>query len=137
MKIEKFNKFFESNHYYLSPDDIEDIFSDLVDDGFQFELYSGHRNTVDVINTSYYFKVSKRYSSKFEYLLSDDVWGCTDLKSINNEITKILNILEDIKLRLDKADYVIAFEPEFSFAEDSMIDIICHCQHKSNITYDE
>jgi hypothetical protein len=41
MKIEKINKFFESNHYYLSPDDIEDIFSDLVDDGFKFELYSG------------------------------------------------------------------------------------------------
>ena len=118
-------KTFESNSEFISEDDIKDIFADLLDKGYNITFYDSKFG-------KYYFDLKLEDNSGFEYIQdSDNVWGCTDLNSISRELTSLLEILDDAKQRLNSMEYLVGFDPEFSFGETSYFSVSCHIAHSS------
>ena len=118
-------KTFESNSEFISEDDIKDIFADLLDKGYEITFYDSKFG-------KYYFDLKLEDNSGFEYIQdSDNVWGCTDLNSISRELTSLLEILDDAKQRLNSMEYLVGFDPEFSFGETSYFSVSCHIAHSS------
>lgn len=118
-------KTFESNSEFISEDDIKDIFADLLDKGYKITFYDSKFG-------KYYFDLKLEDNSGFEYIQdSDNVWGCTDLNSISRELTSLLEILDDAKQRLNSMEYLVGFDPEFSFGETSYFSVSCHIAHSS------
>ena len=118
-------KTFESNSEFISEDDIKDIFADLLDKGYKITFYDSKFG-------KYYFDLKLEDNSGFEYIQdSDNVWGCTDLNSISRELTSLLEILDDAKQRLNSMEYLVGFDPEFSFGETSHFSVSCHIAHSS------
>lgn len=127
-RLSKF-KAFESNELqYLSKDDIEEIFLDLIDDGYQFNFYS---KVTTLYPTSYYFDFRKKFNESFDFNTDTLRYGCQDLDSMSKEVQKVLSLLKDVKERINSMGYDIGFEPEFSFSEDTVFCITCHMSHKS------
>ena len=118
-------KTFESNSEFISEDDIKDIFADLLDKGYEITFYDSKFG-------KYYFDLKLEDNSGFEYIQdSDNVWGCTDLNSMSRELTSLLEILDDAKQRLNSMEYLVGFDPEFSFGETSHFSVSCHIAHSS------
>ena len=118
-------KTFEFNSEFISEDDIKDIFADLLDKGYEITFYDSKFG-------KYYFDLKLEDNSGFEYIQdSDNVWGCTDLNSMSREITSLLEILDDAKQRLNSMEYLVGFDPEFSFGETSHFSVSCHIAHSS------
>ena len=118
-------KTFESNSEFISEDDIKDIFADLLDKGYEITFYDSKFG-------KYYFDLKLEDNSGFEYIQdSDNVWGCTDLNSMSRELTSLLEILDDAKQRLNSMEYLVGFDPEFSFGETSYFSVSCHIAHSS------
>lgn len=127
-KVSNFKQFNESNESTkLTKDDIEEIFIDLIDDGYLFQFY----NKVSDLYPNYYFDFRKQYIRQFDFNLNTSKYGCQDLDSMGKEIQKVLSILKDSKQRLNSMGYDIGFEPEFAFSEDTLFCITCHMSHKS------
>lgn len=122
-KVSNFKQFNESVKF-ITKDDIEEIFIDLIDDGYQFNFYSEHMGI-------YYFDFRKNFTEGFDFNLNTSKYGCQDLDSMGKEIQKVLSILKDSKQRLNSMGYDIGFEPEFAFSEDTLFCITCHMSHKS------
>ena len=128
-KVSNFKQFNESNESTkLTKDDIEEIFIDLIDDGYLFQFYS---KVSDLYPTNYYFDFRKQYIRQFDFNLNTSKYGCQDLDSMGNEVQKVLEVLKNAKQRLNSMGYDIGFEPEFSFSEDTLFCITCHMSHKS------
>ena len=118
-------KTFESNSEFISEDDIKDIFADLLDNGYNINFYDSKFG-------KYYFDLKLEDNSGFEYIEdNDNVWGCTDLNSMSRAITSLLEILDDAKQRLNSMEYLVGFDPEFSFGETSYFSVSCHIAHSS------
>lgn len=118
-------KTFESNSEFISEDDIKDIFADLLDKGYKITFYDSKFG-------KYYFDLKLEDNSGFEYIEdNDNVWGCTDLNSMSRELTSLLEILDDAKQRLNSMEYLVGFDPEFSFGETSYFSVSCHIAHSS------
>ena len=118
-------KTFESNSEFISEDDIKDIFADLLDKGYEITFYDSKFG-------KYYFDLKLEDNSGFEYIEdNDNVWGCTDLNSMSRELTSLLEILDDAKQRLNSMEYLVGFDPEFSFGETSYFSVSCHIAHSS------
>jgi hypothetical protein len=127
-KILNFKTFESTESKYLSQDDIQEIFLDLIDDGYQFNFYS---KVTTLYPTSYYFDFRKQFNEAFNFNTETLRYGCQDLDSMSNEIQKVLSILKDAKERINSMGYDIGFEPEFSFSEDTLFCITCHMSHGS------
>lgn len=125
-KVSNFKQFNESKDFLLSKSDIEEIFIDLVDDGYLLTIY----NTSDLLD-SLYFDLRKQFIREFDVNLDPFKYGCQDLDSIMKEISKVLDVLKTAQTRLKSMDYEIGFEPEFNFSEDSLICITCRVAHTS------
>lgn len=126
-KLKRFEKF-ESNKPYIGKSDIEEIFIDLIDDGYLFSFYTDENN----INGTYYFDLRKQFNESFDFNTDVYKYGCRDLNSMQNEIEKVFDILKGSKERLNSMGYEIGFEPEFTFSEDTLFCIVCHVA-QSNI----
>lgn len=117
-------KTFESKVEYLTVEDINEIFIEVLDLGYISKFY-------DAKFGKYYFDLKKESQNSFGWINAGNTWGCTDLQSMSKEMTDLFSILDDIKERLNSMEYTVGFEPEFSFAESSMFSIVCHIQHSS------
>ena len=117
-------KTFESKEEYLSIEDINEIFIEVLDLGYVAKFY-------DAKFGKYYFDLKKESQNSFGWIDAGASWGCTDLLAMSKEMTSLFSILDDIKERLNSMGYTVGFEPEFSFAESSMFSIPCHIQHSS------
>jgi hypothetical protein len=117
-------KTFESKVEYLSVEDINEIFIEVLDLGYVAKFYDANFG-------KYYFDLKKESQNSFGWIDAGNAWGCTDLLSMSKEMTDIFTILDDIQERLNSMGYTVGFEPEFSFAESSMFSIVCHIQHSS------
>ncbi len=128
-KVSNFKQFNESNDSVkLTKEDIEEIFIDLIDEGYLFQFYN---KVSELYPTNYYFDFRKQYIRQFDFNLNTSKYGCQDLDSMSKEIQKILDILKNAKQRLNSMGYDIGFEPEFSFSEDTLFCITCHMSHSS------
>ena len=128
-KVSNFQQFNESNYSTkLTKEDIEEIFIDLIDDGYLFQFYS---KVSDLYPTNYYFDFRKQYIRQFDFNLNTSKYGCQDLDSMGNEVQKVLEVLKNAKQRLNSMGYDIGFEPEFSFSEDTLFCITCHMAHST------
>ncbi len=128
-KVSNFQQFNESNYSTkLTKEDIEEIFIDLIDDGYLFQFYS---KVSDLYPTNYYFDFRKQYIRQFDFNLNTSKYGCQDLDSMGNEVQKVLEVLKNAKQRLNSMGFDIGFEPEFSFSEDTLFCITCHMSHSS------
>jgi len=131
-------KTFESNVEYLSIEDINEIFIEVLDLGYVAKFYGGNQLLADRDGGSgakfgiYYFDLKKESKSSFGWIDNSYAWGCTDLLTMSKEMNDLLLILDDIKERLNSMGYTVGFEPEFSFSENSMFSIVCHMQHSSH-----
>jgi hypothetical protein len=131
-------KTFESNVEYLSIEDINEIFIEVLDLGYVAKFYGGSHLLADRDGRSgakfgiYYFDLKKESKSSFGWIDNSYAWGCTDLLAMSKEMNDLLLILDDIKERLNSMGYTVGFEPEFSFSENSMFSIVCHMQHSSH-----
>ncbi len=136
-KVSNFKQFNESNDSVkLTKEDIEEIFIDLIDEGYLFQFYNTSAwrysaNVSDLYPTNYYFDFRKQYIRQFDFNLNTSKYGCQDLDSMGKEIQKILDILKNAKQRLNSMGYDIGFEPEFAFSEDTLFCITCHMSHRS------
>lgn len=117
-------KTFESKVEYLTVEDINEIFIEVLDLGYISKFY-------DAKFGKYYFDLKKESQNSFGWINAGNTWGCTDLQAMSKEMTDLFSILDDIKERLNSMEYTVGFEPEFSFAESSMFSIVCHIQHSS------
>ncbi len=128
-KVSNFQQFNESNYSTkLTKEDIEEIFIDLIDDGYLFQFYS---KVSDLYPTNYYFDFRKQYIRQFDFNLNTSKYGCQDLDSMSNEVQKVLEVLKNAKQRLNSMGFDIGFEPEFSFSEDTLFCITCHMAHST------
>ncbi len=128
-KVSNFQQFNESNYSTkLTKEDIEEIFIDLIDDGYLFQFYS---KVSDLYPTNYYFDFRKQYIRQFDFNLNTSKYGCQDLDSMGNEVQKVLEVLKNAKQRLNSMGFDIGFEPEFSFSEDTLFCITCHMAHST------
>ncbi len=128
-KVSNFKQFNESNESTkLTKEDIEEIFIDLIDDGYLFQFYN---KVSDLYPTNYYFDFRKQYIRQFDFNLNTSKYGCQDLDSMGKEIQKVLEVLKNAKQRLNSMGYDIGFEPEFSFSEDTLFCITCHMAHST------
>ena len=117
-------KTFESKVEYLTVEDINEIFIEVLDLGYISKFY-------DAKFGKYYFDLKKESQNSFGWIDAGNTWGCTDLIAMSKEMTNLFSLLDDIKERLNSMGYTVGFEPEFSFAESSMFSIVCHIQHSS------
>ena len=117
-------KTFESKVEYLTVEDINEIFIEVLDLGYISKFY-------DAKFGKYYFDLKKESQNSFGWIDAGNTWGCTDLQAMSKEMTNLFSLLDDIKERLNSMGYTVGFEPEFSFAESSMFSIVCHIQHSS------
>ena len=117
-------KTFESKVEYLTVEDINEIFIEVLDLGYISKFY-------DAKFGKYYFDLKKESQNSFGGIDAGNTWGCTDLIAMSKEMTNLFSLLDDIKERLNSMGYTVGFEPEFSFAESSMFSIVCHIQHSS------
>jgi hypothetical protein len=117
-------KTFESKVEYLTVEDINEIFIEVLDLGYISKFY-------DAKFGKYYFDLKKESQNSFGWIDAGNTWGCTDLLAMSKEMTNLFSLLDDIKERLNSMGYTVGFEPEFSFAESSMFSIVCHIQHSS------
>ena len=117
-------KTFESKVEYLTVEDINEIFIEVLDLGYISKFY-------DAKFGKYYFDLKKESQNSFGWIDAGNAWGCTDLLAMSKEMTNLFSLLDDIKERLNSMGYTVGFEPEFSFAESSMFSIVCHIQHSS------
>lgn len=116
---------------FLSEDDIRDLFSELLDQDYKIEFVD---TTSD---TTLFFDLKKIFSEDtFGLIEKGSAYGVSDIRRIQEEPPKFLNIIEEIKLRLNKIGYEIGFEFEFHFGATSMIFASCHAQHKDYIPED-
>jgi hypothetical protein len=142
-------KTFESKVEYLSIEDINEIFIEVLDLGYVAKFYGGGISNNTSVGTFaqlladrdgrsgakfgiYYFDLKKESKSSFGWIDNSYAWGCTDLLAMSKEMNDLLLILDDIKERLNSMGYTVGFEPEFSFSENSMFSIVCHMQHSSH-----
>lgn len=123
-KLSNFIKFNESVKF-ITKDNIEDIFIDLLDDGYQFNFYETMQSGV------YYFVFRKNFRERFDFDTRTSRYGIRDIDAMSKEVQKVLSMLKDSKLRLESMGYDIGFEPDFSFSEDSSISVNCHLCHQS------
>ena len=121
-------KIFESDRPYITKADIELIFIELIDDGYEFNFYTNE----DGVSGSYYFDLRKKFNKKFDFNTDVYKYGCRDLDSMQEEIKKVFEVLRVSKEVLSEMKYEIGFEPEFAFSEDTLFSITCHLAH-SNI----
>ena len=121
-------KIFESDRPYITKADIELIFIELIDDGYEFNFYTNE----DGVSGSYYFDLRKKFNRKFDFNTDVYKYGCRDLDSMQEEIKKVFEVLRVSKEVLSEMKYEIGFEPEFAFSEDTLFSIVCHLAH-SNI----
>ena len=117
-------KTFESKIEYLTVEDINEIFIEVLDLGYISKFY-------DAKFGRYYFDLKKETQNSFGWIDAGNAWGCTDLQAMSKEMINLFSLLDDIKERLNSMSYTVGFEPEFSFAESSMFSIVCHIQHYS------
>jgi hypothetical protein len=117
-------KTFESKVEYLTVEDINEIFIEVLDLGYVIKFY-------DAKFGKYYFDLKKESERSFGWIYAGNAWGCTDLLAMSKEMIDLFSLLDDIKERLNSMGYTVGFEPEFSFAESSMFSIVCHIQHSS------
>ena len=117
-------KTFESKVEYLSVEDINEIFIEVLDLGYVIKFYDANFG-------KYYFDLKKESQKSFGWIDAGNAWGCTDLQSMSKEMTDLFLLLDDTKERLNSMGYTVGFEPEFSFAESSMFSVVCHIQHSS------
>jgi hypothetical protein len=128
-------KTFESKVEYLSIEDINEIFIEVLDLGYVAKFYGGGQLLDGRSGAKfgiYYFDLKKESKSSFGWIDNSYAWGCTDLLAMSKEMNDLLLILDDIKERLNSMGYTVGFEPEFSFSENSMFSIVCHMQHSSH-----
>lgn len=118
-------KTFESKVEYLTVEDINEIFIEVLDLGYANPTF------YDAKFGKYYFDLKKESQNSFGWIDAGNAWGCTDLQAMSKEMTNLFSLLDDIKERLNSMGYTVGFEPEFSFAESSMFSIVCHIQHSS------
>jgi hypothetical protein len=121
-------KIFESDRPYITKADIELIFIELIDDGYEFRFYTDEND----VSGTYYFDLRKKFNRKFDFNTDVYKYGCRDLDSMQEEIKKVFEVLKVIKGVLNEMKYEIGFEPEFTFSEDTLFSIVCHLAH-SNI----
>ena len=120
---------FKQNVNFLSEDDIKDIFTELLDDGFTIEFF-------DTSQSSLYFNLKKIYDENaFDPIELGSAYGISNLSRINDEM-KILPIVEVAKERMNSTNYEIGFEFEFHFGLSPMVYIACHAQHRDYIPKD-
>jgi hypothetical protein len=124
MRIKKFESYGQDS--YLSTEDINDLFIELIDNGFSIKIYQEYLSNIG----KYFFEFKKSYADdSFGNINYGQAYGFTDLHMINKEISSCLEYLEKIKERIYKMGYTIAFEFEFNFSISSHIIVVCHMQH--------
>ena len=124
MKLKKF-KLFESNNY-LSESDVEDIFIEIIDEGFDIKFFD------TASHGSYFFEFRKDLEeSILDPIDVGSAYGITNINEISNQIN-FLKTLDDIKKRLESIGYKIGFEFEFNFGLTPMLYFVCHMQYSTN-----
>ncbi len=124
-KVSNFKQFNESISNHLTKDDIEEVFMDLIDEGYLLTIYGDGR--LDKLHPgTYYFDLRKQFIQSFDFDTKTLSYGCTDLNSMQSEIVKVFEVLKDAKHKLNSMGYDVGFEPEFAFSEDTLFCIVCH-----------
>jgi hypothetical protein len=124
MKIKKFESYMKEG--YFSYQDIEELFIDIIDIGYEFEIYEKRLEKIG----KYFFGLKRSYDDEFlGYVEKGHVYGFNDLEKISNVISILLDNLNSIKDRIEHSGYSIAFELEFNFSISAMIAVSCHMQY--------
>jgi hypothetical protein len=111
----------------LSTDDIQDIFIDLMDEGFEYIDFD--ENSTWTKGREYFFEFKKNLSHHSIDTL--DVGGFGDLDTIEKNLN-YFHILRECKSRINSMGYEIGFEFETAIqnTSDNHIIIICHMKKK-------
>lgn len=129
-KVKNFKQF-ESNVEFLSEDDIMDLFVELLDQDYNIDfLDTASKYTL-------FFDIKKVFSEDtFGLIEKGSAYGVSDIKRIQEEPPKFLNLIEEAKTRLNEIGYEVGFEFEFHFGATSMIFASCHAHHRDYIPRD-
>jgi hypothetical protein len=105
----------------LTKSDIEDIFIEFTDNGFEIVYYS-----------KYFFELIKKFdTNKFDLINHEYCYGFTNLENIKRELD-IFETLGEVKDRFNGRGFLIGFEFELnivSFGGNSL-KIVCHMSKK-------
>ena len=125
-KVKKF-KGFEASHNYLSNDDVNDLFIEIIDDGFDIKFFD------TASHGSYFFEFRKNLEeSILDPIDVGSAYGITNISEITNQMN-FLKTIEEIKQRLESIGYKIGFEFEFNFGLGPMLYFVCHMQYISDV----
>lgn len=128
MKIKKtYKEFIKESSEFIDEKTIRDIFIDLIDMDFTFEIIDQARAG------RWYIDIKKTTDSKYDYIENDFSYGVSNLDSMKLDITKILDILQEAKETLNSMEYTVGYEIEFNFNDQSQFFISCHIQHNDTI----
>lgn len=126
MKIDNFKKF--ENNPHITTDEIKELFFDLTDIGYKISIYT---------NSDYgnhFFDVRKTYNNDdLGYVEQGNYYGYTNIKYIQSEINKVLEIIDRIKEELKSRGYLIAYEMDLNYSIESRVVIVCHMSHEDQI----
>ena len=137
MKIKKtYNEFIKESQNmeseYIDEKTIKDIFIDLIDMDFTLEVVNSLIAIRDK-GAKYFINIKKSVDSKYDYIENNFSYGVSNLEPMKVDITKVLDILQSAKERLNSMEYTIGYEIEFNFNDQSQFFISCHIQHNDTI----
>ncbi len=128
MKIKKtYQEFIKESSEFINYKTLKEIFIDLIDMDFTFEIIDQARAG------RWYIDIKKTTDSKYDYLENDYSYGVSNLEPMKLDITKVLDILQDAKETLNSMEYTVGYEIEFNFSDQSQFFISCHIQHNDTI----
>jgi hypothetical protein len=128
MNIKKtYKEFIKESSEFIDEKTIREIFIDLIDMDFTFEIIDQARAG------RWYIDIKKTTDSKYDYLENDYSYGVSNLEPMKLDITKVLDILQDAKETLNSMEYTVGYEIEFNFSDQSQFFISCHIQHNDTI----
>ena len=137
MKIKKtYTEFIKESNDYIDEKTIKEVFIDLIDMDFTFEVA---KSMVDYSHRTgkWYIDIKKTIDSKYDYIENDYSYGVSNLEPMKLDITKILDILQEAKETLNSMEYTVGYEIEFNFNDQSQFFISCHIQHNDTIEENE
>jgi hypothetical protein len=130
MKIKKtYNEFIKENSEFIDEKTMREIFIDLIDMDFTFEVISGS-------DTRWYIDLKKTVDSQYDYIENDFSYGVTNFNPIKLDMNKVLDALDESKHKLNSMEYTVGYEIEFHFNDRTQLFISCHIQHNDTIDDD-
>lgn len=110
-------------------DDLNDIFIDLIDFGFETDDFELNRKRIHAPKSIFKLGIpaiiltlKKVIPGSFGYKeIEDKIYGSTNIKSLKEEMDKTLDHLSEIQFKLKSLEYKFAFDFEISCEDDYKI----------------